>query len=118
MKHAAFILSLVISLVAIYLLLPVAFEVELGAVRLVFGGMALAYSIILLGSILVVMNKAGRSISIVVSTACAFVPIVWLVGCLDAGMISGMEVLSALTISSTVVFQWFVYQAYRIKNEA
>jgi hypothetical protein len=118
MKHVALLLSVLVSIFAIVLLLPVAIGSQPTAVRVAFGTMALAYGIILAGSILVAVKKAGKSIARLVSAACACVPIVWLVGCLDAGMVSSMEVMSALAISCTVVFQWFVYQAYRLKSEA
>jgi hypothetical protein len=118
MRHFALVLSVIVSLYAIVLLVSIAIESERTAERVVSGSMAIAYGIILVGSIAAALKRSGKGIARMVAVACASVPMVWLIGCLDAGMISSMELSSALTISITVVFQWFVYQAYRSRNEA
>ncbi len=118
MRYIASFGSACLSILGLYAFAPIFFAPDSLVIRLSFGLIGVAYVVILVGSLLAARHAAGNRIRYLVAISCLFIPGAWLVGCFDRGMISGIESLSVLLFVLVAIFQWFIFESFRIRTEA
>ncbi len=118
MMYIALLGSACLSILGLYAFAPIFFAPDSLIIRLYFGIISVAYLFILVGSLLAARHAAGNRIRYSVAISCLFIPSAWLIGCFDRGMISGIESRSVLLFVLVAIFQWFIFESFRIRTEA
>lgn len=96
MRYVALLVIILICSSGLVPVLRLAWSAEETSVRSLLSMQALAFLVILAGSIAVFRRSIGQVGNGLVAVSCGLVPLAWLVGCLDHGMISGLEALSVI----------------------
>ena len=112
MRTTGWLIALVLNCAVIAICAPAIFEVGAPAQgRIVGGGIA---ALFLAVAYLLVAARFSRLPSWgpqVMRYLCASIPVVWVIGSLDHGILSGLELLSVVFIS---LFAWGTWRAFKL----
>ena len=112
MRTTGWLIALVLNCAAIALFAPGLFEVGAPAQgRVIGGGIA---ALFLAVTVLLVLARFSHLPSWgpqVMRYLCASIPVLWAIGSLDHGILSGLELLSVVFIS---LFAWGTWRAFKL----
>ncbi len=117
MRYLALCFSVVISALGIYASVKVVLESGEFPIRVFFGVIGCSFLTILIGTAYGMVKEVNGLVRGFVACSCCIIPVAWLIGCLDVGMISGMEIFSVFLIALFSLVQWFAFESFRIRGE-
>ena len=117
-KYFSILASLLISLLGISVLVPVLMGSGSFSLNILIGLISVAFAVILVSTVSVALGARIKFARGAVAASCVFIPAAWLFQSIHWGILRGSELLSMLLFFLGVIFQWYVFEAFRLRSEA
>jgi hypothetical protein len=112
MRTAGWLIALVLNCAVIAIFVPALFEVGAPAQgRIVSGGIVALFLAVVFLLVAARFSRLPSWGTQVMRYLCASIPVVWAIGSLDYGMLSGLEWLSVVFIA---LFAWGTWRAFKL----